>query len=178
MRLLDRIDIREATSADAAGIATVHIESWQEAYLGLLPAAYLARMSDRRLRRRWRHTLLRAFREGGEVLVAEVDARVVGFAQLMHGPDHATGELSMLYVLPAYQGRGVGRLLLRRAADRLLARGYRRLLLGVLAGNVRARAFYERQGLAANGRFHLDPIGGGMALVMGYEMALNPFPRM
>ena len=39
---LDEVTIRVATEGDAAGIARVHVRSWQEAYAGIVPDAYLA----------------------------------------------------------------------------------------------------------------------------------------
>ena len=33
--------IRSAQPSDAAGIARVHVRSWQQAYAGLMPAEYL-----------------------------------------------------------------------------------------------------------------------------------------
>ena len=34
---LDEVTIRVATEGDAAGIARVHVRSWQEAYAGIVP---------------------------------------------------------------------------------------------------------------------------------------------
>ena len=74
-------------------------------------------------------------------LVAESGGAVVGFAA-------ATGAfLDQLFVLPAWQGRGVGRALLAA----VLARGLRPVTLHTSQGNARARAFYERHGFRATG---------------------------
>jgi hypothetical protein len=43
--------------ADAEALAAVHVRSWREAYRGLLPDAYLARMSEADYARRFRHAL-------------------------------------------------------------------------------------------------------------------------
>ncbi len=51
-----------------------------------------------------------------------------------------------LAVDPAAQGRGVGRLLLARAVERLTAAGHPRLGLAVTRGNDRARRLYDALG--------------------------------
>lgn len=40
-----KLSIREATAADAEAIAKIQIETWQNAYLGLIPNDYLAKLS-------------------------------------------------------------------------------------------------------------------------------------
>jgi hypothetical protein len=41
------LTVRRAELRDAAGIAAVHVASWQEAYRGLLPQEYLESLSVR-----------------------------------------------------------------------------------------------------------------------------------
>lgn len=55
-------------------------------------------------------------------------------------------ELKRIYLLSRFHGGGVGRELMRHAVAESRARGARRLLLGVYAGNARALAFYARNG--------------------------------
>jgi ribosomal protein S18 acetylase RimI-like enzyme len=75
-----------------------------------------------------------------EVYVSEVEGVAAGAVSV-------GGEfLSTLYVLPAYQGRGVGSALHDVALERLRARGVRRAKLWTLEGNASGRAFYERRG--------------------------------
>lgn len=73
------------------------------------------------------------------VAVGGVDYRAVSGA----------GTLWQLAVLPALQSRGLGRLLIRAAEDRIRSRGLRRAELGVEENNPRARALYERLGYEA-----------------------------
>lgn len=75
--------IREATPADAAAIARVHVESWRATYRGIVPDDYLARLSREGWERTWANTLRGAgdADAGTAVFVAEDDAgQVVGFA--------------------------------------------------------------------------------------------------
>ncbi|GJM81251.1 hypothetical protein HMSSN139_37470 [Paenibacillus sp. HMSSN-139] len=51
-----------------------------------------------------------------------------------------------LALLPEYQGKGLGRLLLRRALGFCRENGYRRAILCVNAENERAKALYLQEG--------------------------------
>jgi GNAT superfamily N-acetyltransferase len=75
-----------------------------------------------------------------EVYVAEVDGVPVGAVSV------GKGFLSTLYVLPAYQGRGVGSALHDLALDCLRAKGCQEARLWTLEGNDAGRRFYERRG--------------------------------
>jgi GNAT superfamily N-acetyltransferase len=75
-----------------------------------------------------------------EVYVAEVDRVPVGAVSVDEG------FLSTLYVLPAYQGSGVGSALHDLALERLRALGFGEARLWTLEGNEAGRRFYERRG--------------------------------
>lgn len=60
-------------------------------------------------------------------------------------------ELRRIYTLSLTNSSGLGHRLMARAIDDARALGRRRMLLGVLGINERARAFYEREGFALAG---------------------------
>ncbi|WP_294274291.1 GNAT family N-acetyltransferase [uncultured Sphingomonas sp.] len=60
-------------------------------------------------------------------------------------------ELRRIYTLSLTNGTGLGHRLMARAIDDARAMARRRLLLGVLGINERARAFYEREGFTLAG---------------------------
>src|SRR4051794_1204440 len=69
--------IRAATVADAAGIAEVHVASWQAAYHGLLPQALLDGLSVERRTAQWRRDI-----GGGGVdvhVATDAAGRIAGF---------------------------------------------------------------------------------------------------
>lgn len=68
-------------------------------------------------------------------------------------------ELKRIYLLSRFHGGGVGRELMNHAIAEARARGARRLLLGVYAGNQRALAFYARNGFYQVGE-RLFEVGG------------------
>ncbi len=84
------------------------------------------------------------------IYVAEnEEGLIIGVA--MGGPERSrhplyTGEIYFLYLLPAYQRRGIGRLLTISVVERLVEQGMSSLLIRVLKANVPARCFYEALG--------------------------------
>ena len=58
-----------------------------------------------------------------------------------------------MYVAAAYRGTGVAKVLIGEAERRVRANGHRKAWLAVVAGNARARAFYERAGWVDEGPF-------------------------
>jgi ribosomal protein S18 acetylase RimI-like enzyme len=55
-------------------------------------------------------------------------------------------ELKRIYVLSRFHGSGIGAALLQTAIEASRSSGASRILLGVYAGNDRARQFYRRHG--------------------------------
>jgi ribosomal protein S18 acetylase RimI-like enzyme len=165
------VSTRDAVPSDAPAIAHVHVETWRGAYAHAFPADYLAALDPARRARFWRETVER----GDDVLVAERDGRVVGFASVGPSPgdDGARGELYAIYVLPEAWGTGMGRELLTAAVDRLTARGFAEAILWVLEDNPRARRFYEAGGWRADGERRTETIGGIPAGEVRYGRVLT-----
>lgn len=90
-----------------------------------------------------------------DVIVAVAGGAVAGYVRLapslpLESNRHVL-EVRGLAVDPAAQRGGIGRLLLRAAAEHASARGARRLTLRVLAPNTAARALYESCGFEVEG---------------------------
>ncbi|WP_293906206.1 GNAT family N-acetyltransferase [Phenylobacterium sp.] len=158
--------------ADAGALARVHVAAWRETYQGMLPEAYLARMSEAAHTRRFAHALIRPGPD--DVTLAAADRRdVVGYVQGAPSRRRAAGEaeVATLYLVRAAQGRGLGGRLLRDAARALAARGATSLVISVLRDNVAARAFYEHlAGVAEPARLEPGP-GGQMFHEVAYRWA-------
>ena len=142
--------MRPARFEDAEAIAIVQIKTWQAAYAEIFPEGNLITLNqelDQRIER-WASILSSKERQSAN-FVAEVDGRVVGFAnggrQLKAEYPH-DAELFAIYILPEFHGKGIGRRLFTAAADELQNMGFKSLLLWVLADNLSSRGFYEALG--------------------------------
>jgi ribosomal protein S18 acetylase RimI-like enzyme len=81
------------------------------------------------------------------IVAADQTKRVLGFT----GIHAADGEMFLLFVDPAHQGRGVGRTLLDTAHALLREAGYREAFLFTEERNVRALTVYEAAGYRHDG---------------------------
>lgn len=150
------ICIRRARPGDAAAIGAVHVACWRNTYAGVLPAAYLAGLSELRhaagfdraiADRRQGHAVFVAVASGGTREGSAEDGTVVGFASAGRArrAGLGDGEIETLYLLDDWQDRGVGRRLMRAAGAHLAAVGCRSVMLWVLRENP-TQFFYRRLG--------------------------------
>ncbi|MBV9571781.1 MAG: GNAT family N-acetyltransferase [Alphaproteobacteria bacterium] len=141
------ISVRQALPGDAAEVARVYIESWHDAYAGILPNRLLCAMTTRGQTARWRAAIGARGRES--VLVAEcVGVGLIGMASFGPARDNAVGfdgEVYTLYVDPAFYGCGSGRILLEGAFLSLRKRGHSSCVIWAHAKNP-VRFFYEAMG--------------------------------
>lgn len=180
------IVVRSARDSDASKIAQVHVNTWKEAYAGLLDSNFLDGMTVSRMTRHWR----RAFDQKGAdlddaIYVAATDKDVVGFVTISACRDVFApweAEVTMLYILDEYRGAGIGRALMKTAADHALSRGMFSGGLWVLRDNLHARGFYEALGGDRCGR-KMDTVGGRSVPLVGYSwseiaaLAERPLPH-
>ena len=144
------LSVRTARPEDAADLARIYIESWQDTYAGVISHTLLAAMSHKGHTARWQAAIRNGERNSGAaVLVAEDDRHgVVGLCSLGAARDGGTGfegEVYTLYVDPAFLGRGAGRALLSGAFDTFKARQLRSCVIWAHARN-NACFFYEAMG--------------------------------
>lgn len=160
--------IRHAAHSDLPAMARVRVETWRFAYAGIVPDEYLAELSAEHTAKRWR-ALLDAPQPGSAVFVAEVQGEVAGYAFCGPHEEDETGSQGMvyaLYILPAYQRRGIGRMLMRASAEHLQTQGMRSLTVWVLKDNP-CRRFYESLGGALVSEKEIV-IGGANLLEVAY----------
>jgi ribosomal protein S18 acetylase RimI-like enzyme len=172
--------IRPAEPRDAAAIARIHIRTWQIAYRGQLPDAFLDALDTEIEERtsRWQGFIAGAQARGWVQLVTEDEDQVVGFVTF--GPseektdDARIGEVYAIYVDPSHWDRGHGRALFTAAMRGLTETGFSAATLWVLETNARARRFYESAGWSADGATKTDHRGDIELREVRYRRALTP----
>ncbi len=142
------IRIRNATATDSRGIARVYVDTWRDAYAGVIPQHVLLNMSRRQQAAMWAGEI--GNRRNGQVIMVAKDslAGIVGFGscgRARHTILPYEGEVYTLYVHPDHQGQGIGKELLGQLFGALLGRALRSAVIWVLADNP-ARFFYQAMG--------------------------------
>jgi len=168
------VRVRTATPADADAIAAVHVASWRAAYRDLMPAAYLAAMSEPEEAARWARSLpLEQLRPRRTLLAQDASGAALGYATV--GEDAEApgfGLLFLMYVLPEMWGHGVGDALMQAAEAQLLELGLPDAHLWVLEANGRARRFYARHGWSADGAERTSTYGDAVLNAVRYQRRL------
>jgi len=147
---MSAVGVRPARADDARAVAEIHVRTWQAAYVGLVPAAYLAALDVSRYETMWRGRI-----EGGTPLLqvaTDAGGALLGWIAFDASRDPAAApdvaEIWALYVGAAHWGGGVGRALWQGAREALRARGYASVELWAFPQNVRAVRFYGAIGFA------------------------------
>jgi GNAT superfamily N-acetyltransferase len=164
--------VRAASEADAEAIGRIQVETWREAYEGLLPEATIAAFDIAGRQRMWREGLARTPRAGSATFVATADDEIVGFATVgASSSEEGSGELYAIYVHPTAWGTGAGRALIERAEESLRSVGFERAMLWVLNGNERAERFYRAAGWEHDGEKE-DDFQGATVVELRYRKSL------
>ncbi len=140
--------VRTASERDLPAIRALLVETWHATYDAIYGADRVTEITDdwhsvealkRRLERKW-----------SEFVVADAGATIAGMAYAESDADGKLVHVRQLYVLPRFQGRGIGGMLLDEVlnafADAETAR------LEVEAANTKAIEFYKAFGFGEAGR--------------------------
>jgi len=138
--------IRNATLTDASGIAKVHVDSWKTTYKNIIPDGFLQKLSYDQRTESWINNITK---EGNYVFVAEDDdGEIIGFADCGKREENRvdnSGDLTSIYLLEEYQGKGIGKQLMVQLFNQFEKLGFNRVFVEVLEDN-RTRYFYEYYG--------------------------------
>jgi GNAT superfamily N-acetyltransferase len=149
--------LRAASAEDAEAIATIWRDGWRDGHLGHVPDALLAVRTPESFRSR-------AAERVGDTVVAVAGDEIAGFVMVVGD------EVEQVYVSADHRGTGVAALLLADAEHLVAVAGHRRAWLAVVAGNARARRFYERCGWADEGPFEYPAaVSGGTVAVPAHR---------
>lgn len=132
--------IRQMKKRDIAQVQQVAIESWHATYDGIIPLA----VQDRFLDGAYNDKSMKHRLKSSVLFVAEMDRRIVGFANFSNVDQRGKVELGALYLYPEYQGEGIGTALLQEGIKQL--EGVREIYLHVEKQNRIGARFYEAKG--------------------------------
>ena len=148
--------IIDMTEKYTDGFGMVLYQAWEQTYRGLMPDSFLDKRNPEKLIENAKHypdNKLVAICDGNTVSAVCYNSVARDFAS-----DGNTGEIVALYVLKEYQGYGIGKALLKAAAERLDGKS---ITLFVLKGNENAMAFYKHMGFEFTGKEIYQTVDGG-----------------
>lgn len=139
--------VRAATADDMAAVAEIWGDGWGDGHLGHVPEELVAI--------RTRESFVeRAPARVADTTVAVANGEIAGFVMVVGD------EVEQVYVSKNHRGTGIAATLLTAAERVVSENGHESAWLAVVAGNARARRFYERQGWADDGPFEYPASGG------------------
>ena len=139
------IEIRRATSRDAADVAAAHDEAWRMAYQCIIPGTELEKLINRRGPAWWES----AIRKGSRIALLQFGEKIAGYANYGRNRArslHFEGEVYELYLRPEFQGLGFGRRLFTSAKRDLAQSGLKSMVVWALSDNDPATEFYRALG--------------------------------
>ena len=143
--------IRWAVPRDWLELGSLQARCYHDAYRGLLPNAFLERVTADGRQTDCR-SLLQEHPE--HIAMLCIGDRAAGYISLRFSIEalRGEGEITALYLLREYWGRGLGKRMMGWGLERLRERGCAWAGLWVLEKNVNARRFYEGQGFQLDGK--------------------------
>ncbi|MBB5868635.1 ribosomal protein S18 acetylase RimI-like enzyme [Allocatelliglobosispora scoriae] len=139
------LSLRVAEAADGEAIASIQLVSWEATY-GHLNRAMVDGLDLVRTAANWARVA-----EDPAFRIGLVESGGVPIGCCLSGPAETgpEGELHAVYVLPAAQRLGAGRLLVTDGLAFLAAAGYAECVLWVVDANTNAQGFYRHLGFLA-----------------------------
>ncbi len=138
------VSVRAWQLADLPAIRTLIWRSWLVTYSAFIPREDLRTYFDT-------HYTLKALQllfadEYVSGFVVEQEGILCGYARTRVHLGVDRFHLASLYLLPEYEGRGLGGILLQEVLNEAGRRGFDNLWLGVMVPNTRALAWYQKRG--------------------------------
>lgn len=157
---MNNIKIRKAQSEDAAEISNVHINSWREAYKGIIDQDYL---DDLPLKfKKFTKIWTKSIAENEIIYIAESEKNgIVGFSNAGLGRDErfiGYGEIYCIYLFQKVHKKGIGFQLFKACTDDLKTQGMEKVYLWVVENNPTI-SFYEKIGGKKLDYIQTDTIG-------------------
>lgn len=142
----NNVQIRLAEVNDIPEVRELLRVTWHDTYGKYIPGADLDTYLDTVYSEAKLAEILGAERE--DCFVAVSDGNISGWTRLRRDDDNDIFYLISLYVLPEYQGKGTGKLLLENAISFGLEYRFEKITLGVMEANSDSVEWYKRQGFS------------------------------
>ncbi len=178
-RFVPNVRLLPATVDDYSEITHVSIDVWKQAYKGIIDQDFLDTINFEK----WLEGRKKWLKEPNKyAIIALKDTKIIGFCEfgVSSHLEYSKGEIYAIYILPQYQGEGIGTMLLKKAIHRLEEENLIPYIIIALEKNNSARNFYEKLGFHFIGKM-LKKIGrseyscsiyGSKTLLDGFKIEL------
>lgn len=155
---LGALTLRDATPADLARLAQLHVDTFNETHVGPFGSGPTFAVREWQ----WREILAELHATNFVLVLETPDHALVGFAWVhpTSGDAKYAARLNKIYLLRSHQRQGLGRTMMKEVVGRLIANGVTSMQLFTEVDNVAACAFYEK--LGAERQIGEDGKFGGM----------------
>lgn len=137
------IKLRSWTKNDFPILKNILLATWKEAYSFIPEEDILKHFNNFYSEDRLIEMLIDPFTNG---ILADVNSTSVGWMKLFEDQINKKLFVSSLYVLPEFQGFGIGKKLLNEAYTIAIKKKYKKVWLGVMKQNVKAIGWYQKIG--------------------------------
>jgi ribosomal protein S18 acetylase RimI-like enzyme len=150
---------------DITSIQYVAKMSWYDTYEGIIPRS----VQNRFLLKAYSNKELLRGLHNSFIYVATIDEKIVGYAHFFLLRNRGEIELGSIYILPAYQGKGIGSQLLGKGIKR--SKELKAVYINVERENRRGRAFYHSKGFQLVNEFD-DEFEGHLLKTMRMKLMI------
>ena len=143
MKTSTEIIIRNWTKEDFQAVRNILLVTWKDAYHFIPEKDIITHLenyySEAKLLELFNNHLVRG-------ILAEIESRPIGWMKLYNDELVEKFFISSLYVLPEFQGNGIGRKLLLKAEETASKLKHNKVWLGVMKDNVKTLEWYRKIG--------------------------------
>jgi len=179
---LQEIQIRPALFKDLEHVAQIHVKSWQQAYIGLIPKEYLDGLCVETKQKNWEEIFQEEKSDYKNLYIAYHNQQPIGFVSFGRGRDtdkQEFGEIYAIYLLQEYWSKAVGFKLFSAAKEALQQSGLSKFYLWVLENNLKAISSYKRWGGVVDYTTIIDDKIGGQnvkEILVNFDFSNNLLP--
>jgi ribosomal protein S18 acetylase RimI-like enzyme len=169
---------RHALESDARALAEIYIATLRDAFGGVMPADFQHETDVAARQEKIRNSIATG---ACAWLVCAVEDEIAAYCSLSAPrdedlpPDH--GEIAVFGTMSAHRRKGHGDALMDAVRHEAARRGWRVLVLWVVAENTAARAFYEKHGFRPDGTTRDEDRGFPATIVRYRTPTLSPKSR-
>lgn len=160
------IHIRKMEKRDIRGVQAVAKASWESTYDKIIPSD----VQERFLQSAYNEGMMLKRMEISSLYVAETNEEIIGFANFSAVKQNGDSELGAIYLLPEYQGVGIGTALLQQGLQNL--DGAKVLFISVEKENAVGIDFYLARGFQMQHEFE-DDLNGHISQMIRMSLDLT-----